>query len=78
MPWNTKGKVIALNNNACDPLNSLLLKVRSDPGNELAWLESELNALEKVGGFAYIIGHIPVSQCLYQYGVRYTALMERY
>jgi len=78
MPWNPKGTIISMNNNACDSRNSLLLKTRGDAGYELAWLESELNKLEKSGGFTYIIAHIPVSQCLYEYRVRYMALMERY
>lgn len=51
---------------------------RNDPGNELAWLESELNDLEKKNEFAYIIGHIPSNNCKQEFAMRYAALMERY
>jgi len=78
LAFNPKGKVISLNTNACDDLNWWLLDNREDPGHQIAWLESELDQLEKDGGFAYIIGHIPPRGCLHQFGVRFKALMERY
>lgn len=63
---------------SCNNLNWWLLKDRSDPGNQLKWLEQELAALEKEDGFAHIIAHIPPDSCLHQFGIRYKALMERY
>ena len=65
---------------ACNDLNWWLLtdKDRSDPGHQMEWLESELRALEELGGFAHIIAHIPSVSCLHQFGIRYKALMERY
>lgn len=78
LPFNSKGRVISLNTQACNDLNWWLLDNRQDPGLEMQWLEQELSQLEKDGGFAYMIGHIPVSGCLHQFGVRYKALMERY
>jgi len=51
-------KVIALNTQAENPANWWVLGERSDPGGVMAWLEPELAAIEKAGGFAYIIGHI--------------------
>ena len=51
---------------------------RNDPGGQLAWLETELASLEKSGGYAYMIAHIPPDSCLHQFGLRYKALMERF
>jgi len=44
----------------------------------LKWFEKELAELEKSGGFAYVVGHIPPIHFLYQFSVRYQALLERY
>jgi sphingomyelin phosphodiesterase len=41
--FNTKGKVIALNMQACNDLNWWLLDNRSDPGHMLQWFEDELS-----------------------------------
>ena len=75
-----KTKVIALNTMSCYYLNYELLKSRYDPGDELAWLERELAALEQDNGMAIIIGHVPpiFKQCNHGWGVRYQALVERY
>lgn len=66
-------KVIAINTMSCYYLNFELLKSRYDPGDELAWLEKELAALEAVNGLAIIIGHVPpiFKQCNHGWGVRY-------
>lgn len=77
-PFNPLGKVISINTQACNDMNWWLLDNRQDPGQQIEWLENELASLEKQGGFAYMIGHIPVNGCLHQFGVRYHALMERY
>ena len=76
--FNPKGKVIALNNNGCYEFNFWLVKDRFDPGAQIEWLEKELKDLESAGGFALIIAHIPLIDCLHEYGVRMKALMERY
>ena len=76
--FNTKGKVIGVNMQACNDLNWWLLDDRTDPGSQLEWLENELSQLEKDGGFAHIIAHIPSRDCLHQFGYRYHALIERY
>ena len=54
----TGSKIIALNTQAENISNWWLLGERSDPGGVIAWLSSELAAIEAAGGFAYIIGHI--------------------
>jgi hypothetical protein len=51
-------KIIALNTQAANNANFWLLGQREDPGQQMAWLESELVAIEKAGGIAYIIGHV--------------------
>ena len=63
---------------ACNDLNWWMLDNRSDPGHQLEWLESELVKIEKDQGFAQIIAHIPTTDCLHQFGIRYKALMERF
>lgn len=78
LPFNPKGRVISLNTQGCDNLNWILLSNRFDPGDHLKWLEEELTELETLGGFAYMIGHIPTYGCLHQYGVRLHALMDRF
>jgi hypothetical protein len=57
LKFNNKGKIMAINNNACYNWNTWLLKNRNDPGKQLSWLENELSSLERVGGFAIIISH---------------------
>ena len=39
-------KIIAYNTNSCDQHNYYLLSQRDDPGNQFAWLESELLKVE--------------------------------
>lgn len=51
----------------------------TDPGNMLHWLEGELDALEKVGGQAIMLNHVPnIDECNRQYGRRYHGIMDRY
>jgi hypothetical protein len=76
--FNPKGRVIGINMQACNNLNWWLLDNRDDPGFQLKWLEGELDQLEKDGGFAHIIAHIPTYNCLHQFGYRYHGLMDRY
>jgi len=45
----------------------------------LKWLEAELHALEKVGGQAIMLSHVPnIDECSRQIGLRWSALMDRY
>lgn len=78
MDFNPKFKVIVLNTNVAYDFNYRMLVNRYDPGGILKWFEGELVDLEKNGGFAYVVGHIPPMHYLYQFGVRYQALLERY
>lgn len=78
MPHNPKGKVISLNTNGAYDVNFRLADDAFDPGNMIHWLENELQSLEDIDGFAYIIGHVPPDLFLYEFGHRYSALMERY
>jgi len=58
--FNSKGKVISLNFQACNNLDWWLWKEqdRQDPGGQIEWFENELSELEKNDGFAYVIAHI--------------------
>ena len=52
---------------------------RYDPGNQITWLENELKELEKVGGQAIMISHIPPGDdCIHAWGHRFRGIMERY
>jgi len=59
-------------------LNWYLFEERYDPGHQIEWLENELNELEKVGGQAIFIAHIPPVDCIHPYGMRIRAIAERY
>ena len=41
-------------------------------------MQLTLAQIEKDGDIVYLISHIPPTFCLYQYGHRYRAIMERY
>jgi hypothetical protein len=47
LSFNSKGRVLGLNMQACNNLNWWLFDDRSDPGHQIAWLEQELLDLEK-------------------------------
>jgi len=51
--------IISLNTNYCYTYNLNNLVQHTDPGGMLAWLEAELDNLEKGRGGAVIISHIP-------------------
>lgn len=76
--FSPKGRVIAVNMQTCNNMNWWLLDERKDPGHQLEWLEAELAKIDKDGGLAQIIAHIPPNECLHQFGLRYKSLMERY
>jgi hypothetical protein len=50
-------KVIGLNTLACSNTNFATFRTMYDPGDQLAWLEGELQDLEDWKGQAIIIGH---------------------
>uniref|UniRef100_A0A7S3IP58 Calcineurin-like phosphoesterase domain-containing protein n=1 Tax=Strombidium inclinatum TaxID=197538 RepID=A0A7S3IP58_9SPIT len=78
LPFNSKGKVIAVNMQACNNMNWWLFANRNDPGGEIAWLEAQLSQIEQDEGFALVIAHIPSRDCLHEFGLRFHALMDRY
>lgn len=72
-------KVISLNSNICYMFNWATFLDYYDPGDMLSWLEKELYDLEKKGGAAIIISHVPnTDECNRQYGRRYHAIMDRF
>ena len=72
-------KIIALNTMACSLTNFGTFKTLYDPGDQLAWLEAELQDLEDYQGQAIMIGHQPTAHgCHTSWALRYRALMERY
>lgn len=76
---NKNTKVISLNSNICYVGNFDNFVTFHDPGNMLAWLESELSELEKVDGAAILIAHVPnINECLRTYGRRFHAIVDRY
>lgn len=74
-----KSKLISINTNFCYYWNWQQVVQFSDPGNMLQWLENELAELEKVGGAAIMLSHVPnINECNRQFGRRWHALMDRY
>lgn len=61
-------------------MNYELFRTRYDPGDQLDWLEKSLLKLEINGEFALILAHVPPGshECLYQWAIRYRALMDRF
>jgi len=80
LKFNSKGKAIIVNTQTSNCLNIWNFGdgTRTDQGGQLKWLETELLELEAIGGFAYIIGHIPAYDYMHEYGIRYKALIERF
>jgi len=75
----TPTKVISFNSNYCVALNFYSWVQWEDPGHEIEWLEKELYELEKVGGAAIMLSHVPnIHQCVRNFGTRWHALMDRY
>jgi sphingomyelin phosphodiesterase len=71
-------KIISLNTQAPNNLNFFLLRDSTDPGKMLEWFESELKKSEAKGQLVHIIGHIPPKDYIYEWGERFTALIDRY
>lgn len=76
---NKPSKLISFNSNWCYNSNYAQLATFRDPGNVMQWLENELSGLEKVGGAAIMLSHVPnIDECNRQIGKRWHALMDRY
>lgn len=71
-------KVIALNTQAGNDENWVLMKNPTDPGQHLEWLRKELLASEKSNQLVYIIGHIPPQDNVDEWGSRFNLLIERF
>lgn len=71
-------RVIGINTQACNDLNFYLFKNRYDPGNQIAWLQTELEEVEKLGGNAILVYHIPPNDCLHEWGLRFRAINDRF
>lgn len=59
-PQSSKLRIISLNTQFADPLNFYALNLPEDPGNQLAWLATELDACRHGGQLAIIACHIPL------------------
>lgn len=75
-----KVRVIAVNTEACYNANFFLMKLRDDPGDQLAWLEQTLYEMEANGEIGILLGHVPPgsNSCLENWSKRYQALMDRF
>ena len=73
-------RVVAINTEACYYYNLFLMAQMSDPGNQLAWLETTLREMQENGEVAILIGHHPPGgfDCISEWSKRLGALMERY
>jgi sphingomyelin phosphodiesterase len=80
MHRNTNLKIVAINTLACDYENFWLLANVSDPGGNIAFLQSELEQAEANNQYVYIIGHVPPAseQCLSLWAMHYQVLIRRY
>lgn len=76
---NANTKVIVMNTNVCYGFNWNAFMHFQDPGNELNWLEQELEEIERNNATAIILGHVPnLDECERQFGKRWHALMDRF
>lgn len=71
-------RVLGVTTQTCNEQNWYLWEVLSDPGDELAWLESVLKDMDAKGEKAILLGHIPTHGCLRAWGSRFQALADRY
>lgn len=61
---NGKSKVISINTNYCYHWNWQQVIQFWDPGHMLEWLDKELAELEKIGGAAIMLSHVPnIDEC---------------
>lgn len=76
---NKETRIISLNTNVCYVYNFENFVTFSDPGNQLVWLENELEEIERSDGIAIMMAHVPDGpECTRQFGKRYHALMDRF
>lgn len=72
-------RVISLNTNFCYQFNFEQMAQFYDPGEMLEWLEDVLADLERVGGAAILLMHVPnIDECTRQFGKRFHAIVDRY
>ena len=71
---------IALNTLACQVTNSALYETLNDPGNQLEWLETQLENARIAGKMVIIAGNLhPGSpKCNRQWSHRYGALIDSF
>lgn len=76
---NNKTRVLSLNSNICYIQNFASWDFFNDPGDMLAWLINQLTEIEKEGGYAIILAHVPnLDECTQQYARRYHAITDRF
>lgn len=77
---NTKLRILAINTFACSAYNFYLLQNATDPGNQIAFMNSTLRKAELNGEMVYIIGHMAPgsTDCLTPWAAHYAALIDRY
>lgn len=72
-------RVLSINSNICYLENWYSITAFNDPGNQLHWMIENLDELEKSGGHAIIIAHVPnLEECTLQWGHRFHTILDRY
>lgn len=77
---NTSLRIVAINTQACKNLNFYLIANITDPGAQIAFLQSQLALAESQGERVFILGHIPPGSedCMSDWADRYNAVVGRY
>lgn len=77
---NSSLRIIALNTQACKNINFYLIPNITDPGAQIAFLQSQLALAESQGERVFILGHIPpgADDCMSDWAERYNAVVGRY
>ena len=78
---NWKGfRVMVLNTEVCNNMNWYLLTQNSDPFKHLEWIEATLRTAEENNEKVFVVAHVfpGGADCLYEWSVRYRAIVERY
>ena len=71
-------RVISLNNNFCLAENGVTLLHKSDPGDHLHWLMTELLESERRGEKVHLISHQPPMDCYPRWRKEWTKVMIRF
>ena len=73
-------RVVVLNTEVCNNMNWYLLTQYNDPFEHLEWIEETFKKAEENKEKIFVIAHVfpGGSDCLYEWSVRYRALVERY